>query len=510
MYIYIKMSINGINSIISATLSGETDITCDNLTANTITLPSGDLQTTLDNIVAGSGTVGPTGPAGADGQDVSFYAPYITTLSAGSNATVSDVITTASNTQNHQLTFNIPRGNKGEQGNQGPQGEKGDKGNDGDSTAATAAAAAAAGSAGLAVASAYASQTSATASAVSAASAASSAASAEATASEIGGRVTYIDVGGSYPNGYTTFNRGGGAEGIRMYNNPTDLTYALRIRNNGTITQIAGSNDFLNTNISGNLVVTGSITGNVTGNVTGSATQVVATSSVSNSDLPIPFLSSTTGAVNILTDIVNGITYNPSTNILKCVTFEGDLSGTATNATKILATSSPNNTNYNIPFLSAATGNVDILTDSTNNLLYNPFSNTLTVDNLNGKASNVNVTESSTASDFVVPFMSSTSGSAETRCDLLFTFNPSTNVLSTPNVKTENILPSSATLNIGDATNTSTINIEGQSGCEINIGVAAFLNTINIGNNYSNVNIRSITNASVLVFNPLDQMNGIF
>jgi hypothetical protein len=109
------MSINGTNSIISATLSGETDIVCDNLTANTITLPSGDLQTTLDNIVAGSGS---QGPAGADGQDVSFYAPFITTLSAGSSATVSDVITTASNTQNHQLTFNIPRGDKGEQGNQ--------------------------------------------------------------------------------------------------------------------------------------------------------------------------------------------------------------------------------------------------------------------------------------------------------------------------------------------------------------------------------------------------------
>lgn len=38
------MSVTGINSIISATLSGETDIICDNLTANTITLPSGDLQ----------------------------------------------------------------------------------------------------------------------------------------------------------------------------------------------------------------------------------------------------------------------------------------------------------------------------------------------------------------------------------------------------------------------------------------------------------------------------------
>ena len=455
------MSVTGINSIISATLSGETDITCDNLTADTITLPSGDLQTTLDNIVAGSGTVGPTGPAGADGQSVSFYAPNITTLSAGSSATVNDVITTSSNTQYHQLTFNIPRGDKGNQGDQGPQGPKGDegpqgpKGDDGSSTAATAAAVAAAASAAAAVGSAASASSSAAASAASATSAASSAASAEASVNEISGRITYIDVGGSYPNGYTTFNRGGGAEGIRMYNNPTDLTYALRIRNNGTITQLAGSNDFLSTNITGNLTVSSTITGNLTG----SASQVVATTSTLNSNLPIPFLSNTTGSVNVLTDIVNGVTYNPSTNSLTCVNFIGDLSGNATNstnATKILATNSTTNSNYNIPFLSAASGNVDVLTDSIFGMTYNPSTNVLTVEKL----------EATTLQG--------------------------------------------STINVGDATSTSTINIEGNNGCTINIGVAAFLNSINIGNNLSTVTIKCITDTAITVFNPMDQMNGIF
>ena len=350
------MSVTGINSIISATLSGETDITCDNLTADTITLPSGDLQTTLDNIVAGSGTVGPAGPAGADGQSVSFYAPNITTLSAGSDATVNDVITTSSNTQYHQLTFNIPRGDKG---------EKGEKGDNGNSDAATAAAAAAAASAAVAAASAASSSGSAAAAASSASSAATQAAEANATAEAVDTRTTHIDVLGLTT--YTTFNRNSGS-GIDFLTT-TDTLPRISISNNGTITQSVGTTTL------NNLVVNGTMTGNLTG----SASQVLPSTSILDTDLPIPFLSDTTGAVTVLTDIVNGVTYNPSTNLLKCAIFVGDLSGNATtatdatNATKILATSSLNNENYNVAFLSAATGNVDILSDAFNESKYNYF-----------------------------------------------------------------------------------------------------------------------------------------
>ena len=517
------MSVTGFNSIISATLTGETDIICDNLTANTITLPSGDLQTTLDNIVAGTGE---TGPAGADGQSVSFYAPNITTLSAGSDATVNDVITTVSNTQYHQLTFNIPRGDKGEQGEEGDQGPKGDqgeqgpKGDDGNSTAATAAAAAAAVSAAAAAASAVSSSTSAAASAVSAASAASSAASAEASVSEIGGRVTYIDVGGSYPNGYTTFNRGGGAEGIRMYNDPTDLTYALRIRNNGTITQLAGSNDFLNTNITGTLTVSSTITGNLTG----SASQVVANTSVLNSNLPIPFLSNTTGAVNVLTDIVNGITYNPSTNTLTSANFVGDVSGNltgtatnATNATNATIATDATNASFFPTFVSTTTGNLPLKVDA--GITYNPSTNILSCDvsgNLTGTATNATnatkilATNSTTNANYNIPFLSAATGNVDVLTDSIFgmTYNPSTNVLTVEKLEATTLQGS--TINVGDATNTSTINIEGNNGCTINIGVAAFLNSINIGNNLSTVTIKCITDTAITVFNPMDQMNGIF
>jgi hypothetical protein len=58
----------------------------------------------------------PRGSNGVDGQSVSFNNPLITTLSSGSNATISDIITTSNNVQTHQLTFGIPRGVNGSNG----------------------------------------------------------------------------------------------------------------------------------------------------------------------------------------------------------------------------------------------------------------------------------------------------------------------------------------------------------------------------------------------------------
>jgi hypothetical protein len=453
-------------------------------------------------------------------------------------------------------------GTNGATGATGPTGPQGIQGN---STAAEAAAAASAASAAVSAGSAGAAATAASASAASASAAATSAAAAAQDADDALARTAYVRTTSSNYTVFTGDNHNNpllpltdGGAGIRFYNKAETLfgvtTFSelrITINNGGDITQTDGLTTLNNLAVNGTTtgikrieadvldtnsqfcipftrdITTANITPLdtrmsvdtsfnfnpstnrlavpfITSDLSGTATKVLASASVLNSDLTIPFLSSGTGNVNILTDIVNGITYNPSTNILKCVTFEGDLSGSVT---KVLSTSSVLNSDLTIPFLSAPTGNVNILTDSSFN--FNPFTNTLTVDNLNGKASNVNVTQSSTASDFVVPFMSSTSGSAETRCDLSLNFNPSTNVLSTPNLKVENILPSSATLNIGDATNTSTINIEGNSGSTINIGVAAFLNNINVGNNLSNVSIKCITDTPISVYNPIDQMNGV-
>jgi hypothetical protein len=448
------MSVTGINSIISATLSGETDIICDNLTADTITLPSGDLQTTLDNIVAGSGSTGPAGPAG---QSVSFYAPNITTLSAGSSATVNDVITVSSNTQYHQLTFNIPKGDPG------------------DATLAEAAAAAAAISAAASAVSAGAAATSAAAAATSASSAITIANAAQDDADTALSRTKYVRTTGSNYTVFTGDNRNNpllplvdGGAGIRFYNTvetvfgiTTFSDLRVTIGNNGDITQEAGTTTL------NDLVVSGTTTGverllvdvldtdsqfcipftrdieiddvtplntrmavdasynynpftntlrvpNIVSDLSGSASKIIAASSVLNNDLPIPFLSNTTGSVNVLTDIVNGITYNPSTNILKCNTFVGDLSGNV---------------------VGNLTGNV--------------------VGNLTG------------------------------------------NVLGT-------------TINVGNPASTSEINIEGLNGCNINIGIASFLNNVNIGNSTSTVNIRCITDTAITVFNPFDQMNGVF
>jgi hypothetical protein len=454
-------------------------------------------------------------------------------------------------------------GTNGATGATGPTGPQGIQGN---STAAEAAAISSAASAAVSAGSAGAAATAASASAASASAAATSAAAAAQDADDALARTAYVRTTSSNYTVFTGDNHNNpllpltdGGAGIRFYNKAETLfgvtTFSelrITINNGGDITQTDGLTTL------NNLVVNGTTTGIqrivadvldtnsqfcipftrdittanitpldtrigldlsfnfnpstnrlavpfITSDLSGTATKVLATTSVLDSDLTIPFLSAPTGNVNILTDLQSTtLTYNPFTNILKCPTFQGDLSGSVT---KVLSTSSVLNSDLTIPFLSAPTGNVNILTDSSFN--FNPFTNTLTVDNLNGKASNVNVTQSSTASDFVVPFMSSTSGSAETRCDLSLNFNPSTNVLSTPNLKVENILPSSATLNIGDATNTSTINIEGANGCVINIGIAAFLNTINIGNDYSNVNIKGVANTAIAVFNPIDQMNGV-
>lgn len=58
-----------------------------------------------------NGTNGSNGLNGTDGQNVNFYAPTFTNLNPNVAGYLTDTITTASNTQNHQLSIGIPRGN---------------------------------------------------------------------------------------------------------------------------------------------------------------------------------------------------------------------------------------------------------------------------------------------------------------------------------------------------------------------------------------------------------------
>lgn len=102
----------GISSITKTGTAGLVD-------TYTISLTNGQSNTfTVTN-----GAQGPQGATGATGATPQITA-QVTTLAAGSNATVSQTGTA----EQPVLTFGIPRGNTGEQGVQGIQGEKGDTG----------------------------------------------------------------------------------------------------------------------------------------------------------------------------------------------------------------------------------------------------------------------------------------------------------------------------------------------------------------------------------------------
>lgn len=193
-------------------------------------------STLIFQTAAVNGTNGTNGTNGLDGQNVSFNAPTIATITPATAASINDIITTASGTQTHALTFNIPRGKNSnfqvgtisstglnppslsisgatdangdnlytmnfglQRGEKGDKGDKGDKGNDGDqaestivaigaAAAAATSAAAAAAAAGAAAASAA---TAATAGASAGAQAGSSAA--EAVLSSLDTRVTILE-----------------------------------------------------------------------------------------------------------------------------------------------------------------------------------------------------------------------------------------------------------------------------------------------------------------------------
>jgi hypothetical protein len=234
----------------------------------------------------------------------------------------------------------------------------------------------------------------------------------------------------------------------------------------------------------------------ITSDLSGTASKVLATVSVLNSDLPIPFLSASTGSVDILTDIVNGISYNPSTNNLTSTLFTGTVSNV--NVTEV-----GTNSSFRVPFLSGATGSQTISSDA--GITYNPSTNILSCN-----VSNVNVSEVATNASFRVPFLSGATGSATISSDAGITYNPSTNILScnvTGNL-TGDVL--GTTIDIGDPASTTEINIEGMNNCNINIGIASFLNNVNIGNATSTVSLRCITDTALTIFNPMDQMNGSF
>ena len=465
-------SINGFGGD-SRSMNGLTTFTGDTIDCNTLNA----IRVNADEIyLDGNLLVYP--------QSVSFNAPFTVTGNAGTNASISDVITTANNLQTHQLTFTIPRGDPGDTTEADAiANEAKDIAETAEDLAisADAAATAAVATAGTALGIATGAATT--------AGLAQSAANAAQNDADTGlSRTAWLRTAPDNFSVFTGDNRNNpllplsaGGSGIKFFNKAEtdvfgDITFSelkITISNNGTITQTDGTATLNNLVVNGSstgierlyisndesnsqfcipytrdidindtpplntkLGVDGSFNFNpftsrlsvpfITSDLSGSASKVLVSSSISTSDLPIAFLSSNTGAVDVLVDIVNGATYKASTNTLTCVNFSGDLSGNVS-------------------------GNV------TGNLTGN------VTGNLTGNVSG----------------------------------NLTGNVLG-------------STINIGDPTATDEINIEGRNNCNINIGIASFLNNVNIGNATSSVNIRCITDTAITIFNPMDQMNGVF
>lgn len=197
---------------------------------------------------------------------------------------------------------------------------------------------------------------------------------------------------------------------------PATLAAAGAISGGSTITAIGGFVGALTGNVTGNL--TGNITGNVTGtsgSTTGNAATatklltartingtsfdgsanitpgVTASAVTTNANFSVPFLSAATGTATVSTD--PGLLYNPSTNLLTTSTSGNsatatalattraingvNFNGTAAITTPVNATAVATNASFAVPFLSGATGNVNVQTDA--GMTYNPSTDTLTV-----------------------------------------------------------------------------------------------------------------------------------
>jgi hypothetical protein len=85
----------------------------------------------------------------------------------------------------------------------------------------------------------------------------------------------------------------------------------------------------------------------------------------------------------------SGFSYNPSTNTLTATNIVGALTGNATSASTVAATALGTAANFSVSFLSAASGNVSVHSDT--GLQYNPSTNLLTasISGNAGTATNV-------------------------------------------------------------------------------------------------------------------------
>lgn len=255
-----------------------------------------------------NGTNGQPGADGKDGQSVSFNIPTFSQLTPSAIPYMTDTIVTANNTQTHSLNIGLnrgknssftvgtvttgnpavtlvnnpdsngdnvytmnfslqqgpqgPQGEQGPQGPEGPQGPRGPRGSKGDDGNADPIVAFVAGAAGAAAGGAAGAISGAEAGAI-AGSTSGSLAGGEAGASaartlisplesrisNVESKTTYQYIGGSYPNGYTSF----GGNGIKLFNGY--ITPSIEFSTDGSISQSSGSNQFSNSSIKNSLFI---------------------------------------------------------------------------------------------------------------------------------------------------------------------------------------------------------------------------------------------------------------
>lgn len=211
-----------------------------------------------------------------------------------------------------------------------------------------------------------------------------------------------------------------------------------------------------------------------------------------NAQLLPTFVNGNTGQHAVQVD--SGFTYNPATSTLTVTNITGTVSN-ATDASKVSITNdTATNAPFYVTFAPGITGPQALKVDSVA-LQFNPGTNTLTVPNVAGNASsatnsvnatNVFVTNNTASIDTFFPtFVAANSGNQGVQVDsLTYTYNPSTNTLTVPNL-------SGTASNATDAVNSAKVNVMNETASPAPM-YPTFVST-NSGNNQVKVDSTNLT-----------------
>ena len=221
--------------------------------------------------------------------------------------------------------------------------------------------------------------------------------------------------------------------------------------NNGHLTYNPSTHVLVAGTFDGNLQgnVTGNVTGNVVGDLEGTADNATNATNVNlrarnttDATHYITFGTATTGNQRINTD--SGLTYNPSTGELTTTFVDGNLEGTADNATNVRVDHDTGNAWHRPCFVddgSATNSNLRIKTDNATTIGINPSTNRIRATVFDGdlegtadaatNATNVNLRARNTTNATHYPtFGTATTGNQRINTDSGLTYNPSTGVLT--------------------------------------------------------------------------------